>query len=1235
MRTLSWDGRIVVTAESGGWSLRVFRPENATVNAAGVPDLSNGIRSDEYHVENNFEGGMGEHNNLGLFPAPGSPLVNPFRSNGDGAQDPNGAFECYEVMVVTTYYATPGAKDETGQRRLRIVVREPKTKNARIEKAEFLESFKRYTTVSGQPVNGIEPTVSFDGRLIVYQGHPKNNGEIDILMYTWNANPGTTTGWSTPRSIADMYHVDRDTMVAGIKFSERYPMAAQPLRTPDGATFAKSSLFHGAYPWLTHDGTELFFCAALAGVDGVDRARRGASSVIGRWTGYMLRHIDGPVNIDREKSVRFSVQGPGAAPSFWHPFPESKGVPFPYTAARPVFPVVGSSTDDYNCLDFEDHEDKDYVLALRMNESITIDGKYDPSRTPDTSGNFNIGILEGARSPIEYDGQDGLRGVVGQAIHFAESDKVRVKSSASLNDARKKLTVEMWVKRTIDLNQDGDNRFRFLANRPGAWTVILEETGQVQVGVTVGKQDRRSGAPGPALAMNDWSHFAFTYDAASGVMKNYVNGELVGTQTFPPGDIDSTTADLLIGNAGQTSPAPFVGARDAIFLIDDLRVSRVVRSEEEIARAAYRDLPKPSFPYTVGLPQGLDPRQLRIPAPVSNEAAELGKLLFFDDRLSVDRSISCSTCHEPSKAFTDGRRTAVGLKGKTLERNSQTVINRSLSTAQFWDGRVGSLEEQALAPIENPDEMGNTIAEVLRFLDASPEYTDKFKRAFGSGPSRDGIGRALAAFQRTINSGASAVDRYNGGDKGALSDSERNGHDLFQTKARCVACHNGSNFTDESFHATAQTTLTDLGRGKITERRRDRSRFKTPTLRDISETGHYLHDGAAPSLDDLVVRYDRGSVGQADRDSEIRPLGLSAGEKGDLVAFLRALRGTSVNVNPPSLPPDPPGWTPPSTPAPPPPPPPPAPGNGRRFEAENYTTAFDQTTGNAGGAHRAGDVDIGAAMDAGGGFTVGWIDDGEWLAFSVGNVAGTTAIDFRVAAAAAPGTSPGTIEVRANDASGPLLGSVAVPGTGDWQVWTTARATIQNPGAATTLVLVFRGAGASLFNVNWLELVGGAGGMPAPPAGGGTDLVNGGFDQDASGWTIVGGAWVPQEPSRSNPRRGIAHIHPQSKTLGSWVEQEVTLVDARAVRATVSDFRRDAGNKSDVVFVLRVKNAAGAWRDHVTRTVNYDEGWVDLRADLSVYKGQTVTIRVEARAGGKQQWASEHAAVDKVTLEAP
>jgi len=340
---------------------------------------------------------MSSHNAVAVFAMPNvSP--NPYPSGNDT--------ETYEVVVSTQHYDATGPQTPAllGQRYAKIVVKNPRTKDAHVESATMLTQFDQYKTVTNEPIRGIEPTLTADGRLLVYQGHPNNKGDIDMIMYSWNATPGQATGWSKPRSICDMT-ADGATMVAGIRFDERFPLAKARITATDGTPFAVGELLHGAYPWVSHDGTEIFFTATVAGTVNVDRARRGGTSVVGRWTGNQVRHLDGPINPNREKSVRLFTSSPGATPGFWRPYPElGTQNPLPYTGARPVFPLFGSNTHDYNEISFEDFADKDYVLCLRMNECVNKAGDYDPKKTPDTSGNMNTGTLEGARFPVEYNG---------------------------------------------------------------------------------------------------------------------------------------------------------------------------------------------------------------------------------------------------------------------------------------------------------------------------------------------------------------------------------------------------------------------------------------------------------------------------------------------------------------------------------------------------------------------------------------------------------------------------------------------------------------------------------------------------------------------------------------------------------------------------------------------------------------------------------------------------------------
>ena len=280
-------------------------------------------------------------------------------------------------------------------------------------------------------------------------------------------------------------------------------------------------------------------------------------------------------------------------------------------------------------------------------------------------------------------------------------------------------------------------------------------------------------------------------------------------------------------------------------------------------------------------PLGLD---LYMPVPENNllnrDRVALGRKLFFDKRLSADRTLSCATCHDPKRAFSDGRPVAIGIAGAKGTRNSPALINRGYGAAFFWDGRAPTLELQVLQPILNPNELGLTEEELERRM----------------GVERDDVVAALASYVRTIRSGDSRFDRYSYGQATALNTLEKKGLDLFRGRARCSSCHIGPSFTDERFHNTGVAwrdgRLADEGRHSVSGEEPDRGAFKTPTLREISRTAPYMHDGSLSTLADVLDFYSDGGRNNPTLDPEIRPLNLSAEEKRAILAFLLTLTGS-------------------------------------------------------------------------------------------------------------------------------------------------------------------------------------------------------------------------------------------------------------------------------------------------------------------------------------------------------
>jgi cytochrome c peroxidase len=352
-----------------------------------------------------------------------------------------------------------------------------------------------------------------------------------------------------------------------------------------------------------------------------------------------------------------------------------------------------------------------------------------------------------------------------------------------------------------------------------------------------------------------------------------------------------------------------------------------------LVRAA--DSPNSSS-FEIRIPRGISQElwQYFIPAdnPMTAEKVELGRKLFFDARVSADGTISCASCHDPKRAFTDGKPLAEGINTRRGVRNSPTLLNAMFSTGQFWDGRAATLEEQAKKPLTNADEMGNrSIEEVVAKIAAIPEYTKAFRQVFNSAVSIDGFAKAVAAFERTLISGDAPIDRYLAGDINALSEPARSGLVLFRGKARCGVCHQfNANFSAFStfpfftdgnyrntgvavnftgFNALARRAMSaardetgaatlelakheragELGRFVVSGNTLDIGAFRTPSLRNVELTPPYFHDGSAATLQDVVRFYVKGGNENPNRDWQLEPVPLTDSEQRELVEFLKAL----------------------------------------------------------------------------------------------------------------------------------------------------------------------------------------------------------------------------------------------------------------------------------------------------------------------------------------------------------
>lgn len=311
--------------------------------------------------------------------------------------------------------------------------------------------------------------------------------------------------------------------------------------------------------------------------------------------------------------------------------------------------------------------------------------------------------------------------------------------------------------------------------------------------------------------------------------------------------------------------------------------------------------------YELELPAGLKSMKIPRSNPLTKEKIELGKQLYFDPRLSRDNTVSCASCHDPKLGWSNGEAFATGIDGQVGGRSAPTIINSGYSYFQFWDGRAIQLEGQALGPIQNPIEMDLDLETLVEKLKGVQAYREQFKEVFGGDITADGVAKAIASFERTILSGDAPYDRFKAGDESALSAEAKRGMELFFGKAKCSACHSGSNFSDGAFHnigVSIDKEEPDLGRHVVTKLGGDKGSFKTPTLREIARTAPYMHDGSEKTLRDVVVYYNRGGNKNPQLDEAIFPLKLTEQEIDDLVTFME--EGLSSHnypeVEPPDLP---------------------------------------------------------------------------------------------------------------------------------------------------------------------------------------------------------------------------------------------------------------------------------------------------------------------------------------------
>jgi hypothetical protein len=526
---VSFDGRLFIVRTNVGWDARILKPELAQASGLDVSQVFSPPVLVQAAVNNENALAMCEE------------TPQPTKCDGAGNANAGGDHDCYEQWIIDSDAVTqPSSNFIMRRRKLKVVVENPRTGGA------FVSAFN---WVVGQAVNlqpilrGIEPSVTKDGKLMLWQGRPTNNGLIDTIVYSVNANACAATGWTAPKSITAM---NTDPLVTRYRLSER------PLRDPAGVAFAPGQIIYGGYPWIFPDGEAVNFTATnmpcRVNPPNEDPPgcgpRRSALSVIGYPTNWQVAHIDGAVNPDTDQTVRLFFTSPGPM----------LANPLPFTNGLDVWPFFGSNTINYTEFIFDDGLDGQYAGFWHFNEFVNQQGNFDYGRTADSSGYSNTGVVKpGANFPLRNNG------ALGKALVFdGIGGRVEIPSATSLSPVNA-ITVELTVRPTTDPNCDANNNYRLLIGKPnigGAYGMVLEDDRQVLARFQVANGQTYDIRSGQQIPLNQWTKVAFQYDAASGTVVFLVNGIETARVQKTPSLLTSTNTGVFIGAGGVRAACP-------------------------------------------------------------------------------------------------------------------------------------------------------------------------------------------------------------------------------------------------------------------------------------------------------------------------------------------------------------------------------------------------------------------------------------------------------------------------------------------------------------------------------------------------------------------------------------------------------------------------------------------------------------------------------------------------------
>ncbi|MBL9006526.1 MAG: LamG domain-containing protein [Myxococcales bacterium] len=582
--TSSLDGRIFVAnvredhaSTTTTWLARVFRPEAVTYDGEGRPSFASAFSNGR-----GVDVRGGENALAFCFANPSQPYS---LSAGQAVYQP----QIFDSQMFN-------GPNRFRRRSADLRVDRPFQRDAEI--SSFTTGPVEYlTTTTGASLRGIEPTITADGRLMLFQGAPANDGNIDHLMYTYNPNPCAAAGWSPPRPLSMMYN----DPTPGLK---RYPLSWKRLKAATGEDFAdttRGELIRAAYVWVDPEGRDVVYVAAPF----TDGARREAVSLIGADTNYTAYHIDGSINTDRSDHPHLFYSGP-----MWNFEQERSGVQtlppgrsnesqyLPVTKTHDVLSLFGSNTNDYNEVDVAELTNPFYLLFLPMNELVTRAGTYDLRRTPELSGRFFTGSLVGtaqiaasAAITQPHSGSLWAPHGKGKALLLPGGGAVTVNladpssSVPGVGAAVSGFTVQLFLRPDADINRGcGGNPYRYLLQKNNAIDLIYEADNTVQLSLQLNGRRLRLGRS-PALPVGQWTHLAYTWDGVSGQFAEYINGVPSG-RSLPSetGSFRLGTGTLSIGAgvAVNSETCPSSGEGSFRGAIDDVQIFSHARSNRSI-----------------------------------------------------------------------------------------------------------------------------------------------------------------------------------------------------------------------------------------------------------------------------------------------------------------------------------------------------------------------------------------------------------------------------------------------------------------------------------------------------------------------------------------------------------------------------------------------------------------------------------------------------------------------------